>query len=112
MNKQVLSRLTPKPSEFQNSLEDSKLQFPSFSWLIHFLELHKTVLKNGSQILATFQQSSVKFRESCQPIGRKGLNLKSLVHALRVLQIQKHLVLSDQELMYELNIISKGELKI
>jgi hypothetical protein len=41
--------------------------------MIHFSDLHITVLKSGRKLLATFQKSFAKIREMYQPIGRKGL---------------------------------------
>jgi hypothetical protein len=60
----------------QNSFEDSKEQFPFSYWLIYFSDLHRTLLKSGSQLLAAFQKSLVEIWEMYKPIGRKELNFK------------------------------------
>jgi hypothetical protein len=53
-------------------------------------------LENGRQLLAAFQKSFVKIRETGKPIGRKRLKFRreDVVHEYplfgRVLKIQKH----------------------
>jgi hypothetical protein len=57
-------------------LKTGRVLLPSFYWLIHFSDLHRTLLKNVRQLLAAFQKGFVKIREMYQPIGRQGLKFK------------------------------------
>jgi hypothetical protein len=41
------------------------------------LDLHRTLLKNGKQLLAAFQKSFAKIREKYEPIGRESLKFKT-----------------------------------
>jgi hypothetical protein len=41
------------------------------------LDLHRTLLKSGGQLLAAFQKIFAKIWEMYQPIGRKRLKFKT-----------------------------------
>ncbi len=53
----------------QNSFGNRRVLLLSSYWLIHFSDLHRTLLKKGRQLLATFQKSFAKIREKYEPIG-------------------------------------------
>jgi hypothetical protein len=54
---------------------------PSSYWLIHFSDVHRTLFKNGRQLLAAFQMCYAQIREKYEPppppIGRKRLKLET-----------------------------------
>jgi hypothetical protein len=98
----------------QNSFEDRRALLPSFYWLIHFSDLHRTPLKNGRQLLAAFQKSCAKIWEKYEPKGRKRLKFKTeyCMHSLSSTEFVNSKAFGvKRQKTYKVNITLKGEFK-
>jgi hypothetical protein len=59
-----------------NPFEDSRVQIPSYYWLIHFSDLRKTLLKIVRHPVAAFQKSVVTNFGNVPTNKKKGITIQ------------------------------------